>query len=907
MHRLYFSHSYDIEDLRFNESLWKLLREEGFHAWIDSGRESSSAGEGAIRPMDIAFNEWMMSQCDGFVAIAPSTPRKSAYQWLEYRTAVRMGLPRLVAEPEGGQFDASISERISFPKPWDKFWNEDTQCRLEERIKEFSALVKEHRAAGKVLQSAGRWRPRQNLSKQTVALLPPRTGDGEWQQLQSLLQANSDIECTLLQPSNLGNERALLNLEFDLLIVDVGSRGTPSEALSYIHATGIPQIRLCRVLNGGEIEELLQFIDPSRGRRPRLIYQNEAQHDPSAISLPRFLDGIKLDAKMQPVVFWTTPAEAAHQIFDTTGRILSFLNSLTGNGAETIGTGPSAQRYFEQYWKRAERGTVFISFAGSGGAAKLADRLARIFRFQNLRCFQYRNEDSTSGGRLESGEDIERGLRKRIDDADIVVYLIEENFAASAFCMEELAQGTKLRDQGLIELRAYSLDGLKARLPALAGTSIHNFRRPDWLQREVEEKIVSDVESSADSIGWALRHEQREQLEEWLKQDGRDNVERTLSLLRLAGIPEGEIKSIIGDDSAAAWLDPILRLPEDPEKHRRARQIVALLLITVAGRREERRKRVNDWLYERHLLQWPPFVAVANEDHRQIDSFLIDVSPDSTLDQMILMGRLIGQQLPDLLMSARPLCVTAVNKLMLLPVEWTCETEHDEPLAVRRPVRWRLHDVVTRSCIFQGIASNSNPPATLLLSLPSPDINPSGQVRRLRDALRSSYDQLGWPPELVVTYEGAGVDDVLSRLRGCQEQVVHIAGHMGDAGLQIRDEILSASVLAAALRKSDVRLLVLNGCEGGKPASPLALAYLTLADRLVRDACIPEVVGHRCKISESDAQSFGESFFAAFFSREDGFEPASAAVSGRKSGSKLLRYSPVVISQRELAGRHPNS
>jgi hypothetical protein len=38
MHRLYFSHSYDLEDLRFNERLWKLLMKEGFHAWIDSGR-----------------------------------------------------------------------------------------------------------------------------------------------------------------------------------------------------------------------------------------------------------------------------------------------------------------------------------------------------------------------------------------------------------------------------------------------------------------------------------------------------------------------------------------------------------------------------------------------------------------------------------------------------------------------------------------------------------------------------------------------------------------------------------------------------------------------------------------------------------------------------------------------------
>lgn len=97
-HRLYFSHSYALEDLRFNERFWRLLAKD-FHALIDTGRDAAENSQlGARRPMDVSFNEWMMSQCDGFVAVAPSK-RKSAYQELEYRTAVRMGVPRL-----GGAF-----------------------------------------------------------------------------------------------------------------------------------------------------------------------------------------------------------------------------------------------------------------------------------------------------------------------------------------------------------------------------------------------------------------------------------------------------------------------------------------------------------------------------------------------------------------------------------------------------------------------------------------------------------------------------------------------------------------------------------------------------------------------------------------------------------------------------------
>ncbi len=73
---------------------------------------------GAKRPMDISFNEWMMSQCDGFVAIVPSN-RQSQYQLLEYRLAVRMGIPRLVAVQEGSSFDPLVSDpQVRLPTRW---------------------------------------------------------------------------------------------------------------------------------------------------------------------------------------------------------------------------------------------------------------------------------------------------------------------------------------------------------------------------------------------------------------------------------------------------------------------------------------------------------------------------------------------------------------------------------------------------------------------------------------------------------------------------------------------------------------------------------------------------------------------------------------------------------------------
>jgi hypothetical protein len=123
---------------------------------------------------------------------------------------------------------------------------------------------------------------------------------------------------------------------------------------------------------------------------------------------------------------------------------------------------------------------------------------------------------------------------------------------------------------------------------------------------------------------------------------------------------------------------------------------------------------------------------------------------------------------------------------------------------------------------------------------------------------------------------------------------------MGGDGLQVGDDRIAPITLTNELQESDVRLIVLNGCEGGKPASPVAVSYLTLAERLVRDGRIPEVIAHRNEISESDALAFAKAFHTEFFSSKDGFDPARAVFKARRAGSECLRYSPVVISQRQV-------
>jgi hypothetical protein len=902
-HRLYFSHSYNLEDLPFNEHVWKLLMAAGFYTWIDTGREVADPNDirpGARLPMDISFNEWMMSQCDGFVVIAPKK-RQSPYQLLEYRIAVRMGVPRLVALEQGGIFDALDAEIIDLPTSWNRYWEEPNQSAMGSKIAAFATSVEAHKSAGEVLRSIGRWRPRRHTGMLTLALLPPRAESTEWVELQGLLQRNRSIQWTLLSPRNLETEQRLLKTEFDLLVLDIGPRGTPRELVGYVHALGIPQIRLCRVENEKEDRELGRFLDPEEQKEGRLPYEQDRSPSPHP-SVPRFLDGSKLDSGMQPVVFWKTPNEAADQILETMRRVLKFRSGLSpeeGGIAAPIDTHQSAKKYFEQHYQRAERASVFISFAGRGEASKLADRLAQILRFLNLRCFHYRDPDSHTEGRLESGEDVKKGLEVRVNEADIVIYLIEDRFVRSDYCRDELAHGRDLQEQGKIELRAYRLDTLTTSPEEIGSIAVHEFRNMNWSDTNVEQKIVDDVQRSVAAIGWVLREKERNQLWQWLMDDGRDSAASIVRLLRDMGVPDAELKTI--ENAGSKCLDAVLRLPRQRAEQKRARQIAALLLLAATHASPDRRKAAAYWLYARHLLRWPPLVRSDNEDSIEINDNLItnDLASRTTKD-MIKLGQRVAQKHPNVLSGRRPLCVTAKTEFLAVPVEWACETQHDQPIAVRRPIRWRLADVDTRPSVFESIPSNAMPPTTLILALAGPNINPGQQARQLNELLRARYEELGWPPELVAHFECQKREDVLTRLNHCQRQVIHLAGHMGGEGLQVGNDRVDAHELAEALRESDARMVILNGCEGGKSTSPVAVDYLTLTERLIRDAAVPEVVAHRNKINDSDALNFAKAFHTAFFDVNDGFEPARAAFKARKAGSAYLRYSPVVISQRRV-------
>lgn len=888
MRALYFSHSYAPEDRRFNEYIWRLLRAKDFHAWIDTGLEGG--WQGNKLPMEVSFNEWMLSRCSGFVAVVPR--RESLYQALEYRLALRMGLPTLVVIQEGGGLGSIDPDPHEFPSSWQLFWKRETQDKLQDVIDKFAKSVEVHERARADLSSIGVWRPRSTGGNLRIALLPPSEKAIEWFEVQRLLREETNHFWDILPPCNFRYAHDLVletSQKIDLLVLDLGPRGTPRELVGYLDGLGIPQFRVCKVQNEREASTLGKYLSKKPPRPPYLQRGDES-------TLPIFLDGLKIDDYMEPVFFWQSVPELAERLKRLTGRIETFRSGLSpeeGGARVQLDTHHAARRYFLKRHKHIDRGNVFLSFAGDGGASRLADRLAPIIRFLDCRCFHYMDPDISTDSRLESGELVRDGLKLRVEEADVVVLLLDQAYLKSSYCMEEMQQAVKLNSDGKQELRAYAIDSDLELPEDIKNRNVFVVHRGTWADEELEQNIVEDVQNSLDT--GPLRDEARKKLREWLTDDEQNSATAVRRLLEHSGVEEDELDSLGFFGTDDDWFNGILSLPRRPEKRSRARQIIALLILAVSEGNDVRRKLASSWLRDRRILGLTPRFIPAEEEVLTVCSGHTLKGLTARLSDELNVGQGLAKIFSVVFRSRHSLILDANPGSLEVPIEWTLENADNEPIALRRPIRWRLPGFKTRNCLFNELSSGALPPAVLLLALDADLITPAKEVRELKSQLDKIYNEYCWPKELIRTMECNSVKELKSRLIGCKEQVVHVAGHLGSGGLQVLSELLAPEGVADALSISDVRLMVLNGCEGGSPQSPISFEYATLMERIVRDGKVPEVVAHRGPLTDDDGMAFACKFYDCYFRK---FDPSLAAFEARKAGSNNLRLLPITISQR---------
>jgi hypothetical protein len=880
--RVYFAHGYKADDRPINEFFWGELRAQRFYAWIDTGL--SRGGTGDKLAMDVAFNEWMLSQCDGFVAIVRN--RESSYQLLEYRLATRMRLPRLVFVEEGRAFPKPLPDtRLQYPGQWQRFFDDDLQNRIHAAIGRFGSEVDTFAGVRSSLTSAGFWSRSAGGGSLNVALLPPR--GGAWDAVSDGLRGmwDENVSFKTLHPKDVRAEFSILGelSNFDLLVVDVGPHGTPPELVGFLHGIGIPQIRVCRVESDAERQSLARTL-------PREAPARSLADADSSAGLPRFLDGYQLDKAMTPVGFWSEPTEFLAHLRSTIERITSFQSNV-----HRLETRRESRRYFGLRHPQPPRANVFLSFAGAGNASAVTENIAAALRFSGFHCFHYTDPGLKGEGRLESGEDINDGLRMRVDDSDIVVAFLDENYEKSTYCMNELEIAVALSQKGDLSLLPFSLKDGRPPPASLRGIAIKTYpENPGWASREAVEDLIEAVEDAATRMD-RLEGLEAGILESWLDKDGRVQREDLLRLLTNRNVPEKDARAWLAGLPEGAWRDALLAVPHESPTRQRHKAMITLLLLSLAEEDVTRRETVERWLRLTKLLNWSGIGYPKHEDVVEVGVPQLGTSPPS---DVVLLGEALGQEYPSLLKSSDPLCLNADARVLANPLEYTRQGRDGEPLALLRPVRWRLKKATTRTSLHQDRTDRALPPSVLLLALAAEDLGtPDREVREVSQLLRGEYRKLAWPDARIETRQVGSADELLRTLTDVRHGIVHVAGHSGYAGLQVGRELVPGEKIAQALNGSDVRLLVLNGCSAAAPRSPLATGTVSLVDLLVTRGRVAEIVAHRNEITDEDAVAFALRFFSEFCRDLD---VGRAVREARTAGSERLQLTPIAVSNRPV-------
>lgn len=883
MRRIYLSHSYQAAHRPINEFFWELLRKR-FFTWIDTGLDAGKTGTQLA--MDVAFNEWMLSQCDGFVAIVPKRRPVSAYQHLEYRLAIRLGLPRLLIIDEDIDLKHPSSDPdIKYTSDWKRFFFDGTtQALIGARIQSFHEQVESFAQALESHSPSMRW-IRRSQKRLKVGLLPPQ--EGAWlglaKELRKRLNDEADIET--LQPEELRAEFYVVDKlrGYDVLLIDVGTAGTPLELVGYLHGIGVPQIRVCRVDSEPQKEQLERTLEG--GTLARSLAE---AGDPLEPTLPRFFDGYRLDQGMSPIGFWQTREELLNYAERTVRRILQFTGA-----RRRLETRSDARDYFGLRQPETAPVNVFISFAGSSSARPATEKIVEALRFSGFQCFHYQDPGLTGQGRLNTGEALKDGLRMRVEESDIVVVFADDAYRASDHCMNELSTALELRARGELELLTYALDN--AQLPQVLNNAdiVPKIFGPrgQWEDLETLEEIITAVNETAKK---AHRTIDAHVLAQWFEQDGRATGSDLLRPLIQSG---ADAKAAMDWLNSLTKTTPLAQAVLGDSEYPAARGLLTVLLLSLCEERPTRTALVQTWLRQSRLLNWSGIAQLQEEEAHSVRAPALGVTVPKDERQL---GELLGRAFPELFPAderrCAPLCLIADALALTTPLEFAHRGPGTDYLALLRAMRWTLKNASARSSLHAMRTEREMPPSVLLLELASDLAGPPREIAELSTCIRDEFVRLGWPVSRVRSKRIESPLALLRTLENTRHGIVHLAGHMGPGGVEVAGERVDGEALGRALNDSQVRLLVLNGCGTAEAEAGAESTSLTLAELLVRRGRVPEVVAHRGSILENDAVNFALRFYVEFLLDLDlGRAVFEARCTGRTSKMRLM---PVAISQR---------
>ncbi len=890
----YLSHSYRPEDRAINMEVWKRLNAAGVIFSVDK--------PDVERPMDVTFLERMMWRAHCFIGIIPrrqpaadATPATlaahsswSPYQTLEFRLALRANKPRLVV------FERNMDVG-PLPPGEPRVWFNRRTLELSPNFDTEVARLVEY----------ARTRDREAGYMPPIGLLRWNPPHKAWNKLVLAARAALMANCEVVDVDVRTGDDDLLARARDVsvLVADLHPSVTPMHVMGLLHGAAIPLYRTCLVKSEQDIEQF------SRG----LGLQDGDTLEPATaarLALPRLLQGYRVDARMQPVLYW-----AASTATTTAARIVE----VTGGYRQrelTLEEHESGRKYF--LGLRGNR--VFISTPGD--ANELTLLVKEALDGAGMPAFHYKGDDDP----LRGGRDWQEQIDARVKDADLLLAFLSPSFYARATCVFELVQAVRRWEQHEMLLM-------------VAYNGVHAPEMPPFLERlqairaEAEPARIARVVGEVKALfqegagAWGEKSVQPlaalvqkhvlalhdHDLATWLHEQCRlDTADAELLARRTAGASDparelvaGLLALVPGEGrrgAAMARLVMFLRAQESDSASRDqlGRLYSELRLLPDLHDMKawlERRARGQPLVVtlapgvDTGLLPWVAHAAGKQEDRLQAMRDL-GAQVAKCIEEP---GRTaLGEKL------AARVCVAGTVESLMAPVEWATFAGQPEPLGRCRPVSRRIEGLEpARARLEHAFHSNRiGPPRVLLFGSPSPDLPDVPQeLRAIEQCFVSRYDQSGWPRELVQTVAPADAtpEHFELLLAGGDHEVLHLACHAGLQGdaavLLLRDPVsgnpvtLRAGVFGQWLKNSMLRFVYLSCCEGAAHSlnSRNVAGWRQSLCKEVLEAGVPEVVAYVWRVSDTGSVWFTRAFYERFV-RD--FDAAAALHEARRASSR---------------------
>jgi hypothetical protein len=411
----YFSHSYRGDDRDVNLFFWKLFSENGFFFTIDPKSDA----------FVIPHLERLMKSSDCFIAVVTRRSEKvthlgnillpvpftrsthSPYIAFENFLAELADKPRLLFVENGLKLGVFGTDDCVYP------FNRTILSRDENRFKEivrsFAKTVRTYMSYNVQLAKPV------NTSRAGIVIQESQDASGYTKELISQIQEVLNIgeyTCEVIPPriqNGLQNFiRQLSNLE--LVVIDVCDPATTTDTLAVIQAKAIPCIRIAKFEPNNSLAEL-----KSSGLLKDYFIGNDI-----------------------PIILWKNPEE----LFT---NLLLYLDKFK-QARTPLDTYEQGYKYFKSAGRKPAK--IFISNPGS--LNPLALELVNELQTLNIQYFQYQ-----SNSRIEVGSKWEEVLEQELQEFNIFVALINDDFHNSPHCQKDLKTAFERWQEDEVTILAY--------------------------------------------------------------------------------------------------------------------------------------------------------------------------------------------------------------------------------------------------------------------------------------------------------------------------------------------------------------------------------------------------------------------------------------------------------------------